>query len=163
MIRILFRQYEIFNCSLTCTNVNKAAKNVCTHMHTEILEQPWGSKFTWHNAVYKRWQILNSHGLWGQVESNQHLFGLTGGMHSVLAEESLTGSVLPLNLNLTIHFPLSYTVLCYPPVQASKSVFLFLLPSSFVLRCFSFQSYHAIKNVPNLLCCTISIKCHGTD
>lgn len=97
------------------------------------------------------------------MESNQHLFSLTGGMHTVLAEESLTGQLYLLNLNLSIHFLLSYAILLYPPVQTSKSVLLSLLPSRFVLPCFSFQSYHAIKNVPNLLCCTIYIKCHGTD
>lgn len=116
-------------------NVNKAAKK-CLHTHTHRSlnsRQPWGSKSTWHNAVYKRWQILTSHGLWGQMELNQHLFGLTGGMHSDLAEEYLTGSALPLNLNLSIHFLLSYAILLYPPVQTPKSVFPLTLEICFTL------------------------------
>lgn len=142
----------------------KQQRSVYTHTHRPVnSRQPWGSKSTWHNAVYKGWQILTSHGLWGQTELNQHLFGLTGGMRSDLAEEYLTGSALPLNLNLSIHFLLSYAILLYPPVQTSKSVFLSLLPWRFVLPCFSFQSYHEIQNVPNLLCCTIYIKCHETE
>lgn len=50
VIRILFRQYEIFKCSTglqkvcwssyVCTNVNKAAKNcACMYVYTHTLEQ----------------------------------------------------------------------------------------------------------------------------
>lgn len=101
----------------------KQQRSVCTH-RDPCSRQLWGSKFTWHNALHKRWKILNSDGLWGQMELNQHLFSLTGGMHSDLAEEHLTGSALPLNLNLSIHFLLSYAILLYLPVQTSKSFFL---------------------------------------
>lgn len=102
----------------------KQQRSVYTHAQRSLnSRQPWGSKSTWHNAVYKGWQILTSHGLWGQMELNQHLFGLTRGMHSDLAEEYLTGSALPLNLNLSIHFLLSYAILLYPPVQTPKSFF----------------------------------------
>lgn len=137
--------------------------HACMYTHTHLnSSQPWGAKFIWHNVVCKRWQI-KSHGLWGQVELNQCLFHLTWGMQSDLTEEYLTGPALPWNLNLSLHFLLSYAILLNPPVQTSQSVFLSLLPWRSLLPCFLFQSYHEIQDVPNMLCHTIYIKCHGTD
>lgn len=151
--------------SYVCMNVKKSSK-VCIYAYTHRAlnsSQPWGSKFIWHNVVYKRWQILKSHGLWGQMELNQCLFSLTWGTQSDLTEEYLTGTALPWNLNLSLHFLLSYAILLNPPVQTSQSVFLSPLPWRFLSPRFLFQSYHEMQDVPNMLCHTIYIKCHGTD
>lgn len=83
-------------------------------------------------------------------------------MQFYLTEEYLTGPALPWNLNLFLHFLLSYAIL-NPPAQTSQSVFLSLLPWRFPLPRFLFQSYHKIQDVPNMLCHTICIKCHGSD
>ena len=144
--------------------------HIYIYTHTYIYSFPppkqqpaLGSKFIWNNIVCKRWQSLKSHGLWGHMELNQCLFSLTWRMQSDLTEEYLTGPALPWNLNLSLHFLLSYTILFNPPVQTSQSVFLSLLPWRFPLPRFLFQSYREIQDVPNVLCHTIYTKCHGTD